>query len=164
MKLNTSIEVFELSVEEKEMIEREKSFYEDSRAVAIESLKMIQKNHGWISDEAMVAISKILCISVSDLEEIATFYSQIFRKKVGRHIIRYCDSIVCYIMGCQNIQVILEKLLNIKIGQTTLDNKFTLLPICCLGKCDVGPVMMIDNDTYTHLTINNIHLILEQYR
>ncbi|WP_156265099.1 NADH-quinone oxidoreductase subunit NuoE, partial [Enterococcus faecium] len=98
------------------------------------------------------AIADVLGIPASDVEGVATFYSQIFRQPVGRHVIRYCDSVVCHITGYQGIQAAIEKKLNIKPGQTTFDGRFTLLPTCCLGNCDKGPTMMIDEDTHSHLT------------
>ncbi|AIN47297.1 NADH-quinone oxidoreductase subunit NuoE [Candidatus Palibaumannia cicadellinicola] len=154
---------FQLSHDVYEAIEQEKNHYEDTRAISIEALKMVQKKYGWVSDSAINAIAHILDIPVSDVEGVATFYSQIFRKPVGRHVIRYCDSIVCYITGYQNIQATLEQFLNIKPGQTTLDGRFTLLPTCCLGNCDKGPTMMVNEDTYVNLTPESILPLLEQY-
>ncbi|MXP67305.1 NADH-quinone oxidoreductase subunit NuoE [Pantoea sp. Aalb] len=157
-------EVFFLTKEEQDAIEEEKKHYEDSRAISIEALKIVQKNRGWISDNAIKAIADMLNISVSDLEGVATFYSHIYRQPVGRYVIRYCDSVVCYIMGYQKIQKALEDYLNIKPGQTTLDGYFTLLPTCCLGNCDKGPTIMINEDTYIHLKAEKIVNLLEQYR
>lgn len=91
-------------------------YYEDSRAAFIEALKIVQKQRGWVSDGAIYAIVDVLGISVSDVEGVVTFYSQIFRQSVGRYVIRYCDSVVCYINGYQGIQAAFEKKLNIKLG------------------------------------------------
>ncbi|ANF17297.1 NADH dehydrogenase [Buchnera aphidicola (Schlechtendalia chinensis)] len=157
-------DTFELSYEEiKEILEVKRS-YENSRASSIEALKIVQKKRGWISRSSINAISKILRISESDLEEIATFYSQIFRKPVGRNIIRYCDSVVCYMHGCEDIKFFLEKRLNIFIGETTKDFRFTLLPTCCLGACDKAPVIMINDHTYFCLTLKLIVELLESYK
>lgn len=154
---------FFLSDEEKADIEKEKQHYEDARSAIIEALKIVQKKRGWVADEAIYSISKILAIPASDVEGVATFYSQIFRRPVGRHVIRYCDSVVCYITGYKDIQEVLEKKLNIKTGQTTTDGRFTLLPTCCLGNCDKGPTMMIDEDTHSYLKPKYIKQLLEQY-
>lgn len=156
-------EKFSLSRMECDAIEQEKSHYENPRAASIEALKIVQKNYGWVPDSAIPAIAKILSIAPSDVEAVATFYSQIYRSPVGRHVIRYCDSVVCYITGYQSIQSALEKYLGIKPGQTTSDNRFTLLPTCCLGKCDEGPVIMIGEDTHYNLTPSLIPALLEQY-
>ncbi|MCQ4104334.1 NADH-quinone oxidoreductase subunit NuoE [Erwinia persicina] len=155
---------FVLSAAERDAIEHEKHHYEDARAASIEALKIVQKHRGWVPDGAIHAIAEVLGIPASDIEGVATFYSQIFRTPVGRHVIRYCDSVVCHITGFQGIQSALESNLNIKPGQTTADGRFTLLPTCCLGNCDKGPVMMVDEDTHVHLTPEGIANLLEQYQ
>ncbi|AKZ65920.1 NADH-quinone oxidoreductase subunit NuoE [Candidatus Palibaumannia cicadellinicola] len=154
---------FALSSDVLEAIEQEKHNYEDTRAVAIEALKIVQQKYGWVPDSAINAIAKLLGITSSDVEGIATFYSHIFRQPVGRHVILYCDSVVCYITGYKMILAKLEQCLNIKSGQTTSDRRFTLLPTCCLGNCDKGPTLMVDNDTHILLTPNKIGALLDQY-
>lgn len=155
---------FVLSEADAQSIEQEKHHYEDPRAASIEALKIVQKSHGWVPDGAIGAIAELLGIPASDVEGVATFYSQIYRQPVGRHIIRYCDSVVCYITGFKSIVDELEKQLGIKPGQTTVDGRFTLLPTCCLGNCDKGPTMMIDDDTHSHLKVSELAAILEQYQ
>ncbi|MFR0653070.1 NADH-quinone oxidoreductase subunit NuoE [Pantoea sp. SIMBA_079] len=157
-------EVFVLSEAEHHAIEHEKHHYEDARAASIEALKIVQKARGWVPDGAIHAIANVLDIPASDVEGVATFYSQIYRTPVGRHVIRYCDSVVCHITGYQGIQAALEQNLNIKPGQTTADGRFTLLPTCCLGNCDKGPTMMVNDDTHVHLTPEGIASLLEQYQ
>lgn len=116
-----------------------------------------------MEDGAIYAIASLLGIPASDVEGVATFYSQIYRQPVGRHIIRYCDSVVCHITGYQGIETEIIKLLQIAPGQTTADGRFTLLPTCCLGNCDKGPTMMIDEDTHSHVKPSDIQRLLEQY-
>ncbi|MBP6123633.1 MULTISPECIES: NADH-quinone oxidoreductase subunit NuoE [Providencia] len=154
---------FVLTDKEREEIEGEKHHYEDARAASIEALKIVQKNRGWVEDGAIYAIADVLGIPASDVEGVATFYSQIFRQPVGRHIIRYCDSVVCHITGYQGLEAEIIKQLNIRPGQTTEDGRFTLLPTCCLGNCDKGPSMMIDDDTHSYVQPENIEKLLEQY-
>lgn len=153
----------QLSVEEFNSIKLECNNYANVRAASIEALKIVQKNHGWVSDHAIVLIAKILCIPVADIEGVATFYNQIFRKPVGKYIVRYCDSVVCYITGCKTLQITLEDFLNIKIGETTQDKKFTLLPTCCLGRCDAAPIIMINEDIYSNVVSSNIIKLLSLY-
>ncbi|VFP82813.1 NADH-quinone oxidoreductase subunit NuoE [Candidatus Erwinia haradaeae] len=152
-----------ISDRERDSIMHEKDFYEDTRAIVIEALKIIQKERGWVSDILIKDIAHILDLPVSDVEGVATFYSQIYRRPVGRHIIRYCDSVVCYLMGYEIILSTLEDCLHIQPGQTTNDQRFTLLPTCCLGNCDKAPTMMIDTATYGNLTSEDISILLEKY-
>jgi len=154
---------FVLTALERSAILHEIEHYEDSRAASIEALKIVQKERGWVSDEAIYAIAEVLNIPASDVEGVATFYSQIFRQPVGKHIIRVCDSMTCYISGYESVLQAIKKYLKIDVGQTTGDKRFTLLPVCCLGNCDKSPTLMIDDDTYSKVSINQINQLLEKY-
>lgn len=156
--------LFKLSDIEIKNIKKEKSYYKYSQAASVEALKIVQKHRGWVSDEAIEEIAQLLNISSSEVEEVATFYSQIFRQPVGRNIIKYCESIVCYICGYAKIKRCIESHLKIKIGETTPDNRFTLLPVCCLGNCDKAPTIMINDDVYENLKSSEIPRILEKYQ
>ena len=157
------IEPYELTVEERTEIEHHMAHYEDPRAASIDALKLIQKHHGWVSDSAIVAIGQVLGIPASDVDGVATFYNKIFRKPVGRNVIFVCDSIGCFLTGYEDLISAIKKHLNIEYGQTTADNRYTLLPICCLGNCDKGPTLMINDDTHGPVSIEQIPSLLEQY-
>lgn len=140
-----------LSAEELKEIDHELAHYEQPSAATIEALKIVQKHRGWVSDEAVKAIAEKLKTSAADVDSVATFYNLIFRRPVGRHVIFVCDSVSCYVMGHDGLRAKLEKRLGIKYGQTTPDNRFTLLPICCLGTCDRAPAMLIDQTLHRDL-------------
>ena len=154
---------FALSETERSAIEHEMHHYEDPRAASIEALKIVQKARGWVPDGAADAIGEILGIPASDVEGVATFYSQIFRQPVGRHIIRVCDSMTCYIGGHESIVESIQQQLGIGLGQTSADGRFTLLPVCCLGNCDKAPALMIDDDTFGNLQADGVAKLLEAY-
>lgn len=154
---------FILSAAEQAAIEHEMHHYEDPRAASIEALKIVQKARGWVPDGAADAIGEILGIPASDVEGVATFYSQIFRQPVGRHIIRVCDSMTCYIGGHENVLGSIKTELGIDPGQTTADGRFTLLPVCCLGNCDKAPAVMIDDDTFGDVQPDGVAKLLEPY-
>ncbi|QJC31798.1 NADH-quinone oxidoreductase subunit NuoE [Enterobacteriaceae endosymbiont of Donacia tomentosa] len=137
--------------------------YECNNAAIIEILIFFQKKYGWISDPIVNIIADILKIHPSEVDSIATFYSQIFRSPVGKYIIKYCDSVVCYITKYEKILNNIKKRLKINPGQTTSNRLFTLLPICCLGLCEKSPVIMINKKIYTSLTSNSINTILDSY-
>lgn len=137
--------------------------YDDPRAASIDALKIVQKRHGWVPDEAIDAIGGILGIPGSDVEGVATFYNLIFRRPVGRHVIKVCDSIGCFLTGYEELTAAIKKHLAIEYGQTTTDGRFTLLPICCLGNCDKGPTLMIDNDTHGPVNVADVPALLERY-
>ncbi|MBQ56492.1 MAG: NADH-quinone oxidoreductase subunit NuoE [Pseudomonadaceae bacterium] len=154
---------FTLSETERSAIEHEMHHYEDPRAASIEALKIVQQQRGWVPDGASEAIGEVLGISAADVEGVATFYSQIFRQPVGRHIIRVCDSMTCFIGGHENVLERIKDQLGIVPGQTTADGRFTLLPVCCLGNCDKAPAMMVDDDTFGNVDPTTVEQLLEAY-
>lgn len=155
---------FALSEAERSAIEHEIHHYEDPRAASIEALKIVQKARGWVPDGACDAIGEILGIPASDVEGVATFYSQIFRVPVGRHIIRVCDSMTCYIGGHESVLDSIRNEIGIEPGQTSTDGRFTLIPVCCLGNCDKAPALMIDDDTFGNVQPGGVAQLLEAYQ
>ncbi|ABJ90577.1 NADH dehydrogenase I chain E [Buchnera aphidicola BCc] len=156
--------MFELSKLEISKILKKKKCYVNSQAACIEALKIVQEHRKWICKDSIIAISKILSIPACEVESIATFYCHIFRKPVGRNIIRYCDSVVCFINNFKSIKKKLKYILNISPGETTSDCRYTLLPTCCLGACDKGPVMLVNKTLYTRLTSKMLINILDKYK
>jgi NADH-quinone oxidoreductase subunit E len=154
---------FMLHVDDLAAIEHETHHYEDPRAACIEALKIVQQRHGWVPDGAIPAIGRVLGIPASDVEGVATFYNLIFRRPVGRHVIKICDSLACFLTGYDEVKDAFCKRLGIGLGETTPDGRFTLLPICCLGACDKGPVLMIDQDTHGDVGPDAIAQLLERY-
>jgi len=121
-------------------------------AVAIDALKIVQSHRGWVSDDSLQAIAQHLEMSAAELEGIATFYNLIFRRPVGDKVILLCNSITCWIKGCDNLQKRISDQLGVELGQTTPDNRYTLLPVTCLGACDKAPVMMVGDDLHENVT------------
>jgi len=152
-----------LTEEERRDIEREIRQNERKRAAAVEVLKIVQKHRGWVSDE-IHDLAGILEMTPAELDAVATFYSLIFRKPVGKHVILVCDSVSCWVMGYEKILDQLTSCLGIGLNETSADGQFTLLPVACLGACDRAPAMMIDEMLYTDLTPEKIDGILEKYR
>lgn len=155
---------FALSEAERHEIEEEMHHYPDTRAASIGALKIVQKHRGWVPDGAIAPVAKLIGTDAADLEGVATFYSLIFRQPVGRNVITVCDSISCHLTGYDELKTALEKKLGIRYGQTTADQRFTLLPICCLGNCDHGPTMMIGDDLHSDVDPNGLDKILGAYK
>ena len=153
-----------LTTEEIQEIEREAANYPKREAVSIDALKIVQKHRGWVSDESLRDIAGHIGMSPTDLDSIATFYNLIYRRPVGRHIISVCDSVSCWIMGCEQLQEHLQQRLGIALGDTTPDNRFTLLPTVCLGCCDHAPALMVDGHLHTDLDPLKIDNELENYK
>ena len=154
---------FGLTDSERAAIDAAASHYENPRAASIDALKIVQRSRGWVCDDAIDAIAQRLRIAASDVEGVATFYSLIFRAPVGRHVIKVCDSLACFLSGGERLRDALVAALGVEVGQTTPDDRFTLLPICCLGACDIAPAAMIDDDTLGPMSADRIGALLERY-
>ena len=152
-----------LSAEEINEIETESARYPTRQAVCIDAMRIVQRHRGWVSDESLRDIAAHLGMSVTDLDSVATFYNLIFRRPVGRHVIMICDSVSCWIMGYDRMREYVGKRLGISLGETTKDNRFSLLPIVCLGCCDHAPAMMVDDTLHSDLNPEKIDRVLERY-
>jgi NADH-quinone oxidoreductase subunit E len=153
-----------LNAEEKVEIDREIGRYEYRHGACIDALRILQQHRGWISDETIGDIADYLDLSPDVVEGVATFYNGIYRKPVGKHIILLCDSVSCWMKGCDALRARIKKELKIEFGETTPDKQFTLLPIQCLGACDHAPVFMIDADLYTDCRPDQLERIFEDVR
>lgn len=152
-----------LSPTEISKIEHELQQVPIRKAAVIEALKIVQAERRWVSDESVEDIAAFLEMSPDEVDSVATFYNLIFRRPVGRHVILLCDSISCWVMGYENIRARLSELLQIRYGETSTDGRFTLLPNPCLGTCDHAPALMIDNDLYRDLKMDELKNILDKY-
>ena len=140
-----------LTAEEIAEIDAELAHIPYRSGAAIDALKIIQTKRGWVSDECLQAIARHLEMSAEELEGVATFYNLIYRRPVGEKVILFCDSVSCWIGGCDDIKDKISNTLGVDYGETTADNSYTLLPVPCLGACDRAPVMMVGDDLVTHL-------------
>lgn len=151
-----------LTAEERQEIEGELGHYPTKQAVCIDAMKIVQRHRGWVSDESLRDIGELLEMSSADLDGVATFYNLTFRKPVGRHVVMLCDSVSCWIMGYERMRGHLTSRLGIQFGETTPDNRFTLLPIVCLGACDHAPAMIVNNNLHGDLDPKKIDKLLEE--
>ena len=152
-----------LSVDERLKIDALVGQYETRAAASVEALRIVQDARGWVSDEALADVAGHLAVSVSYLESLATFYSMIFRRPVGRHVIMVCDSVCCWMEGSERLLRLLSDRLGVEVGGTTPDGRFTLLPVVCLGACDQAPALMIDWDLHGHVAPDNLTAVLDLY-
>ena len=152
-----------LTPEEIAEIEEEIAHLPDRKSAAIDALMIVQKHRGWVSDESLGAIARLLKMSVEELDGVATFYNLIFRQPVGRHVVMVCDSVSCYVMGSDGLAKHIQSQLGVQFGETTPDKRFTLLPIVCLGACDKAPVMMIDDDLIENVSSDRLDSIFGAY-
>ena len=150
-----------LSEEQRREVLDELEHYPTKQAACIEALKIVQKHDGWVSDDALKEVAALIGMPAAELDSVATFFNLIYRRPVGRHVILLCDSVSCWLMGCNKIRAQLQDRLGIDYGQTTKDERFTLLPMACLGTCDRAPALMIDAELHRDLTAESLDQILE---
>ncbi len=138
--------------------------YGKERKSLMPILQGIVKEKRYVDNTDMVHIARALDISAADVYGVASFYSFIENNEMGKYVIRICKSITCEMKGKHKILKALEEELRIKLGETTHNKRFTLLETNCLGLCDVGPAMLINEEPYTKLTPEKVHEILVDYR
>jgi NADH-quinone oxidoreductase subunit E len=152
-----------LSEAERDEIKAQLGRYEERRAACLDALKIVQRHRGWVPDEELADVARMLEMSPAELDTVATFYNLMFRRPVGRHVILLCDSVSCWIMGYERVRAALEQHLGIGFGETTADGRFTLLPTVCLGACDRAPVLMIDETLHEDVDIERLEPLLTRY-
>ncbi|MFO8022270.1 MAG: NADH-quinone oxidoreductase subunit NuoE [Perlabentimonas sp.] len=126
-------------------------------------LQGIIREQRYLSDEAMTEVARELDIAAAQVYGTATFYSFLDTKPRGKFVIRVCRTITCSMKGKNLILQEIEDLLKIKVGETTQNNKFTLLETNCLGWCHKGPAMLINDEAYTELTQEKVRDIMNEY-
>jgi NADH-quinone oxidoreductase subunit E len=151
-----------LSEQEKENIDHEIAKFPHKRHACLDALLAVQKHRGYISDDALMAVAEYLDMSPTELDGIATFYNLIYRKPVGRKVIRLCDSISCHILDYQSIKKVITDNLQINFGETTNDGDFTLLPAQCLGVCEQAPACMINDEVHANLDKEKILALIKR--
>ena len=127
-------------------------------------LKEAQKESGYLSKETIEELARSFDVSVNDVYGVASFYSFLDTRPLGRNIIRICKSLPCYLKDCQIIIETIEKEIGIKPGETTPDGRFSLQLTNCIGLCDSPPAMLINDDPHVDLTPEKISQILNEYR
>ena len=143
----------------------------DSRDVVIPILQEVNEAFGFIPGEALGKIRRLLnapedgvFLADSHLYAIASFYQMFSLQPTGKHIIRFCESAPCHVVGGRQVIQALKDWLKIELNETTPDKRWTLLQTSCLGLCAVGPVFMVDDDIYGNVTPERVPAILFKYR
>ena len=126
-------------------------------------LQETQKQIGYLSREAMEAISEELSVPLAELYGVATFYAQFHLKPRGRHVVRVCRGTACHVRGSLKILDSVKEISGVEENQTTEDLRFTIEPVACLGACGLAPVMMIDTQTFGRLTPDMVKGILDKF-
>ncbi|MBN2022522.1 MAG: NAD(P)H-dependent oxidoreductase subunit E [Pirellulales bacterium] len=135
-----------------------------SRGALLFILQEVQNRYYSISEYAMQVIADLLDIHPVEVHSVVSFYSFLNERPQGQFVIRLCRTITCDMAGKDQVARQLENDLGITFGQTTPDGKFSLEWAHCLGMCDQGPAMLVNQRVYTRVTPEKIHGILQECR
>jgi NADH-quinone oxidoreductase subunit E len=153
-----------LSEQSLQRIEELKKRYPSPRAVVLEALWMWQDEHGWVSQDGMKYIGKLLGIPVHEVYGIVTFYTMYNTKPVGRHKLEVCTNVSCMLRNSEKIVKRIQDTLHINMGETTPDNRFTLVEAECLGSCGTAPMMQVGDEYYENLDEASVEKILNELK
>ena len=148
----------------KEKLLKHLDHVEHPQELAVDVMFAIQEHYGYLTDEGLQETAALLGMTALEVEQLATFYTFIYREPVGKYVIHVCDSVVCWMDGYDSVRDYLCQKLNIQPGETTPDGLFTLLTVCCIGYCDRSPAMLINKKAYGNLTAEKIDGVLEKLR
>ncbi len=135
---------------------------ERQKSALLPLLHLAQEQWGWLSPEVMDYIGRMLDIQAIEVYEVATFYTMFHLDPVGKHVIEYCRTGPCCLMGGEEIYDYLKQKLGIQAGETTADQKFTLKEVECLAACGMGPVFQIREQYYINLTRDKVDEIIAE--
>jgi NADH-quinone oxidoreductase subunit E len=140
------------------------SGYSGDEGDLIPLLQRVQEKTGYLMDESICRVSRFLKISENQIYGVASFYSQFRFTPPGRNSINVCLGTACHVKGGQIISEAVERELDILPGETTEDRKFDLQRVACLGCCALAPVVQVNDDIYSNMTVIRLKEILDGYR
>lgn len=138
--------------------------YGNSRSSLLPILQDVQKKHKYIPDFAQQEVARLIGIHPVEVFGVITFYSFLNTHPKGRIIVRLCQTITCDIAGRKSVARAIERELGISFGETTKDGKFTLEYVNCLGMCDQGPALLINERIYPKVTPEKAVQILSEVK
>ena len=141
-----------------------------TREAFIPILTDVNREFGYIPAEALREIRRQIhlsgdhvFVSESQLFAVASFYHMLSTRPLGRHVIRYCESAPCHVVGGRDLIQAVQDELQLEPGETSPDNRWSLVKTSCLGVCGVGPVLLIDDDIYGNVTPDQLSGIFARY-
>jgi len=145
---------------QRKTIEELKKRYQHPQSAVLAALWMWQDDHGWISEDGMKAVAEVLGIPLHHVYGVVSFYTMFNRKPVGRHKIEVCTNVSCMLRNSGKILKHIEDSLHIRAGETTPDQRFTLVEAECLGSCGTAPMMQIGDVYHENLDEKKVDAIL----
>lgn len=138
--------------------------YPEKRSAMLPLLHLVQREYGYVSEEAMREVAAILGCRPVDVFDVVTFYTVFNRQPVGKYLLEVCRTLSCALMGGRKLTRHIEQKLGIRSGETTPDGLFTLREVECIAACSNAPAMLINNRFYENLTPEKLDAILDGLR
>lgn len=137
--------------------------YPVARSAVMPALYIAQQEEGYITREGLASVAEVLNMTPDDVESVATFYTMYYQSPPGQKEIKVCNSISCYLRGCDPLIEQLEQRLGMKRGETRADGKYTLKAVECLASCGTAPVLQINGEFVENLTAEKIDALVDQW-
>jgi len=135
------------------------------RSALLSALYETQEQDGYVSKEGIERVAARLGLPVSDVYSMASFYTLYHKEPTGRHVLRVCEGLSCYLAGgAERLVDYLREKLGIEVGETTEDGLFTLQTVDCLASCGTSPAMLVDDALYENLTAEKVDELLDELR
>lgn len=152
-----------LSEESKAEILKIREEYPGAESALLPALELAQRDHGgWLPTEAIDEVAEALDLAPARVGAVASFYTLLHRKPVGRHVLYICTNVSCSLLGAEHLRDYIGSKLGIRPGETTADGQFTLEEVECLGSCGTAPMMQVDDVYYENLTEAKIDRLLAE--
>ncbi|MCL2474026.1 MAG: NADH-quinone oxidoreductase subunit NuoE [Alphaproteobacteria bacterium] len=148
----------------KEVVDAAVAEYGTERTNLLPVLHRVSEEKHWLSEDDLTQIAKAFSLPAAEVHSVASFYSLLSVKPVGKYVIRVCRTISCHMNGKAAVMDALKKILDIELGETTQDNQFTLLETNCMGWCEAAPAMLINDTVHTNLTPEKVRDIISDYK
>jgi NADH-quinone oxidoreductase subunit E len=136
--------------------------YPTKRACLLPTLHTIQHTYNWIPAQAMVEAAEFLEITPAEVMDTATFYEEYWLRPKGKYLVQVCRSLSCEICQSKALTKHVQKKLDLEIGETTPDGRFTLVELECLGSCGTAPVALVNEVLHENLTVEQLDKVLNQ--
>jgi len=148
----------------KKIVDKAIAEFGTERTNLLPVLHKVSEEKHWLSEEDLKMIAKAFSLPPSEVHSVASFYSLLSVKPVGKYVIRICRNVSCVMGGKKDVMDAIQKALNIKLGETTKDKMFTLLETNCMGWCDEAPAMLVNDDVHKRLTPEKVKKIISEYK
>jgi NADH-quinone oxidoreductase subunit E len=125
-------------------------------------LYLVQQQYGYVTKEGMVLAAEVLGTTPAYVDSVASFYTMLYRRPVGKYVLQVCKTLPCALMGAEEVVAYLQEKLGVKPGETTTDQLFTLETVECLAACHVAPLMMLNEVYKVHLDRAKLDAIIAE--